>query len=206
MGRISAMKRSKAEAERVIKEITALLSDRALAERIDDPVEEVCERFSFDKKRQFSTPFFIETIGRFLQDVYKKALFVRKKLTSQRAGSEAIALLEKRYQGKSGAGFYAAVCDAKHGFPDSVGHVILSLAEYIKAEKRMHYTYYVYEKYIEIQRWDVKCMIAGVLLKRLECYLPDEFNWKKPARWGERVCDLMTLYLQSPRGMDKKTS
>jgi len=159
------------QAERVVSTLRVLLSEPAMARRIDDPIDRAVKGFRFVWSQPFSHRAFQQIIGEFVEHVYRCGLPCPRILTSSQACDEAVAILERGYRNNENIEYdgalVAAAADPKHG----IDQVLAGMSDIIKAQRREAYTAWAYARHIPPFDPGIRCAIAEVLRERCRTFL-----------------------------------
>ena len=205
MKRISSTRPSEdvhGRAQRLLREMAALLDEGVITERIDEPVDSAVASFPFSNPSEYDHRRFHDLIVRFIQHLAACMVWRRGELSYDHAHDEAVALLERLYDGEHGRGYDGAVADAADPEGWGIPFVLLVLAEGIKSQQRALYARWVESRCLAGADWGLRCAAAEILLGRCRPMLsPMVQDW--PAeRWADQVFALLMVDMQteiSPR-------
>ena len=184
-------------AAKLLRELGTLLNENIIAERIDEPIDTAVASFRLETVPEYRHKIFHDAIARFVRHVMAGMAWGKRELSYDQAHDEAVALLERVYDGEHGRGYDGAVADAADPEGRGIAAVLLTFAEGIKAHQRGLYTQWVEACCLAGAPWGVRCAAAEILLERCRPMLsPMVRDW--PAeRWADQVFALLMVDLQT---------
>lgn len=182
-------------AARLLEQLIALLGEEQIARLIDEPVDRALLSFECGGGVGYSADLFHKVVADFVRHVYATALPGRPRLSLSRAQDEAIALLERTYEGTCANGYYAAVLDAADSSQQGLSMVLARLAESIKAHRRQMYLRWVGVRHIDPADWPTKCAMAAILIGRGRSWMPPRLHRCPPEQLADNVLDLLCIDL-----------
>jgi len=187
------------EAERraaaIIKEVFELISEEYLQLKIDEPIEKAAASFEFDRDAPVTHRTFTQITRDFIRHVYEKALWGWQKMSAREASAESVAILEEGYQSPHGRGYYVAYLDASNPELDGLENVLAQMARHITLMARARNIRWVCASRIELADWPTRCLIAEIILKRWEPFLPEKLRTYPPAQFANHLSELINLVL-----------
>ncbi len=175
----------RAEAERIVEQLTTLLSEEDIARKIERPIEQAVEEFELQPHREVSHDLFHRTIARFVRHIHRHGLRCRRRLTRRQAHDRAISILSRSYQGDSYHGYEAALLDATSPGHGGLRAVLRRLAENIKEKERAGYISWVFRSRMDPRRRPLREEVAGLLLERNAPFLSDEAKAMTPGELAD---------------------
>jgi len=185
------------DAQVVIDRLAATISDDAVRERVDRPLEVAMESFRGTSASVHSQEAFLQVVGRFAQHLYSQGLPVPRGLSDSQARAEAIELLTHGYRNATDFGYEAALLDAILSPSNGLDSVLAQLAENIKERERRRYVRFVLVRDLEPLEWSRKCAVAERLLSRMRPVLPPEIANRPPAQLIDEIPNLITKQVQT---------
>ncbi|NQU41786.1 hypothetical protein HQ520_00775 [bacterium] len=173
--------------------VSALMDEGRMTRHIDEPIDKAVEAFVYDEDREYSHDYFHETIPNFVQYLYEKAIRLGRILSQSQAHDEAVALLERWYQGTRQNGYDGAVLDAAAPHGAGIGLVLARLAEILKARERQKYLRWIVVRHIEWADWSTRCAMARILVGRCYEVLSARIRNYPPCFFAEDVYELLIL-------------
>ena len=202
MKRISSTRPSEdvhGRAQRLLREMAALLDEGVITERIDEPVDSAVASFPFSNPSEYDHRRFHDLIVRFIQHLAAGMVWGRGELSYDHAHDEAVALLERLYDGEHGRGYDGAVVDAADPEGWGIPFVLLVLAEGIKQDQRALYERWVQTRCLAGADWGVRCTAAEIMLERCRHMLPAMVRDWPAERWADSLFTLFTHHLRTER-------
>jgi len=191
------------KAEKIIDEVFKFTDEEYLYQRIDRPIEKAFSGFEFDSSSVSQQNFF-NIIGSLVHHIYKHGLTPSLNLSHSQACAEALAILEEGYQNPHARGYYAAFLDATDPTEDDgLKFVLAQIAEYISLRARARHIIWGYTSKIDPTDWTTKCLIAEILLKRWENFLPPIILSCAPSQLADSLPDLFEALCTTNRIVTK---
>jgi hypothetical protein len=153
-------------ARRSIETIQRMLDPAVLAQMIDEPIDRALRDFRFAWPETSGIGQFHQTIGRFMHHMVR-CLSVTG-LSVNRCVEDAVGLLEANYPGDCGNGHENALqelADPPPQSPFGIDHILLALAEILKAKLREQFTAYIWARYVDCLPAAVRRHMARLLLQ-----------------------------------------
>ena len=179
----------------ILRRVTALLDEDIIAQRVDEPIDEVLEKFGLVDDWAWSHQGFHRTIAEFVRHLYERAIPCRRKLSLAQAHDEAIALLEQGYRQMGGSGYDHAVLDAADPSQSGLLVVLAAIAEGLKEHERETYLRWALARHIDPADWHAKCAIAGILIERCRELMPPELCRLSPEQLADSIPELLSIHL-----------
>ena len=176
-----------------IKEVFELISEEYLQARIDEPIEQAAASFEFDQTAPVTHQKFTQVTRDFIRHVCEKALWGWQEMSATEASTEAVAILEEGYQALHGQGYYAAYLDASN--VDGLRNVLAQMARYIAMRARARHIRWVCASKIEMLDWPTRCLIAEILLKDWQPFLPEKLRACQSMELANHLSDLINVIL-----------
>jgi hypothetical protein len=190
-------------AEGIIEEVFEKTGEEYLQLRIDEPIEKAAASFEFDRTAPVTHQTFNQVTGDFVRHVYQKALWGWQKISAGEALDEAVAILERGYPGAPGQGYYAAFLDASNPNLNGLEYVLAQMASHITVMARARHIRWVCASRIELSDWPTRCLIAEILLKDWEPFLPEKLRACPPAQLTHNLSDLINVVLSINKTVSK---
>ena len=187
----------------IIDETLKLLGDEYRYNHIVNPIEKIALDFQYSQDRPITYRLFINTLGLFVQSVYKYGVRVKQEITKDQARSIAYMILENGYIGMNSSGFNAAYLDAINKEIEGFELVLSKMTEIFTSMEHAKHVRWVYESRLGHLDWETKCSIGQLLLKRMEPYLPNDLARCLPAQIADHLEDLLNLMIASEKSVDK---
>ena len=184
-------------ARKLLHEMAALLDETIVAERIDEPIDNAVESFRFPEACEYDHRRFHDLITRFVKHLYAGVPWGGRDLAYDQAHDEAIAFLERLYDGEHGPGYDGAVADAADPEGYGMACTLLSLTERIKQQQRALYRRWVAVRCLGAADWYTRCAVAEILLERCRHMLPAMVRDWPPERWADHVFALLSVDLDT---------
>lgn len=184
-------------ARALIREMSVLLDEARISERIDEPVDSAVASFRFPDVPQYGHKPFHDLMTRFVRHLVAGMSSGGRDLPYDQAHDEAVSLIERLYDGEHGPGYSGAVADAADPEGRGMACVLLSLAERIKQHCRGLYRQWVAARYLSVVDWGTRCAAAEMLLQRCRHMLPAMVRDWPPERWADHVFVLVTVDLDT---------
>lgn len=165
-----------ARGARAVREILGALDERAVATRIDAPIDRAVRTFTFTWETPFSPCRFHGVIGAFVAHVHAHFDQPAPVAPAGWAEAEAIALLEQGYQGTYESGYDGALLDVinpPEPPAEGIDTVLVNLGEIIKAVQRRRYEEWVYARFTDPFDQDLGRAIVACLLDQFGDDLPE---------------------------------
>jgi len=188
---------------RIIDEILNLLGDEYIYKHIVNPIEKIAIDFQYSQDRPVTYRLFINTIGFFVQNVYKFGVRVKQEITKDQARSIAYMILENGYIGTASSGFDAACLDAINKEIEGFELVLSKMTEILTSMEHAKHVRWVYENCLGHLDWETKCSVGQLLLKRMEPYLPNDLARFLPAQLPDHLEDLLKVMIASEKTVNK---
>jgi len=174
------------KADKILGEILALLNEERRSREIDEPLDRSAESFLYDGRQLFTHRLFTRVTAEYVQHLYRSGLRFPRELSDAQAHAEAVSLLAG-YQGRFGAGYDAALLEAKS---DGVDVVLAGLLEAIKARENEKYARWVFAKLIDPSDWELRCLLAERALSLWVPFVNTDLAECVPAQFA---CDYAAL-------------
>jgi hypothetical protein len=194
---------SNGKAATIIEEVLEKTDEEYLHRRIDEPIERATGSFVFNKDAPVTHQTFIQVTTNFVRHIYEQAHGCWQEMSAEKAYAEAVAILEEGYQTPHGRGYYAAFLDASNPNLDGIEYVLAQMTGCIIATAREKHIRYVCASRMELADWSTRRLIAEILLKRWEPYLPDNLRMCPPAQFAHHLSELINLGLSADRTVSK---
>lgn len=188
---------SKPEAARIIEEAFERISEEYLHIRIDEPIEKAAASFEFDREAPVTHQTFSQITRDFVRHIYGQGPWWWRKMSIPEAGAEALAILESGYQSPIGRGYDSAFLAASNQQYNGLEYVLTQMAGYISAMARARYIRWVLASQIELSDWPKRCLIAEILLKQWEPFLPSNLRACSPAQLSYCLPELIKVLLSA---------
>jgi len=179
------------------------LGDEYIYNHIVNPIEKIAIDFQYSQDKPISYRLFINTIGLFVQTIYKFGVRVKQEITKSQARSIAYMILANGYIGMNFNGFSAAYLDAINPKLEGFELVLSKMTEILTSMEHAKHVRWVFENRLGHLDWETKCSIGQLLLKRMEPYLPDDLSRCPPAQIAENLEDLLNMVIASEKTIDK---
>jgi hypothetical protein len=183
-------------AEALCEQVAELLDESLLVCRIDEPVDRAFADFELPEPAEYSHSVFVETIARFVQHVYGRAMPPRR-LTPAQSRAEACALISRAYEGTFANGYEGALYDAADRDGPGLELVVARMAEVIKLERHRDYRRWVKGRFVDSADWATKCALVAFLLTRSTAAIPDDLRGSPPERLADDAFELLELCLEA---------
>jgi len=194
---------SNSKAATIIEEVFEKTDEEYLHRRIDEPIERAAASFEFDRDAPVTHQTFIQVITNFVRHVYEQAHGCWQEMSAKQAYAEAVAILEEGYQTPHGRGYDVAFLDASNPNLDGIEYVLAQMMGYIITMAREKHIRGVCASRMELADWPIRRLIAEILLKRWEPYLPDNLRMRSPAQHAHYLSELTNLGLSTERTVGK---
>jgi hypothetical protein len=195
------------EAERrataIIKEVFELIREEYLQLKIDEPIEKAAANFEFDRDAPVTHQTFTQITRDFIRHVYEKALWGWQKMSAREALAEAVVILEEGYQAAHDRGYYAAYLDASNPKVDGLENVLAQMARHIIVMARARHIRWICASRIELADWPTRYLIAEIILKHWESFLPENLRTCPPAQLANHLSELINVVLSIDRMVSK---
>ena len=191
----------KERAEQIIANICGLLDESVLQQKINEPITRAVNAFQHKEEFPISHKAFHRIIGDFTRHIYESGLKTPWKMSLAGPGATAISLLEDHYQGTYATGYAAARRDAIDPDQQGIDLVLHRLAESIKTIEREQYTHWIFARYLQPVDWELRCMIAWILLDRYQEFLPFQVCQCRPAQLADQIPSIILCLLVSDMTM-----
>ena len=179
----------------ILRQVTALLDEDVIAQHVDEPIDEVLEKFGLVDDWAWSHQGFHRTIAEFVRHLYEKAIPCMRELSLAQAHDESIALLEQGYRQMGGSGYDHAVLDAADPSQSGLRVVLAAIAEGLKEHERETYLRWVLARHIDPADWHTKCAIAAILTERCREWVPPELCRLSPEQLADSIPELLAIDL-----------
>lgn len=180
-----------------IEKILELIDPEYMRKEFDERIDEAADSFPFDASTPFSHKLFHKVISDFVRHVYEHSLRLSQKLTPIQAHAEAVSILEQHYSSIYHHGYDAALVDASNKELNGIALVLDNMAEIIKSREMRKYIQWVYATNIEMMDWQIRCLMASILIKRWRPFLAPEISRRSPAQFADELPDLLNLVLST---------
>ena len=177
----------KERAEEIIANICVLLDESVLQQKINEPVARAVKTFQHQEEFPISHKVFHRIIGDFTRHIYEHGLKAYWKMSLVGPVATGISLLENHYHGTYAHGYAAARLDAIDPGQQGIGLVLHRLAESIKTIEREQYTHWIFARYLQSAPWELRCVIARILLDRYQAFLPIQVRQCPPAQMADQI-------------------
>ena len=177
--------------ERAIREIFDLLSEEALQQSCDAPINDAAQSYQLPETDKLTYRLFLETIGSFVQHIYAHGWMPGQALSPPQARAEAIRLLQRNYQGQSAHGFEAAYLDAFNPTFNGLEFIITQLTQIMISKARKRYTNWVLQDRLNCLEWSERVLMANKLMQRWISLGPDNMEHAHPAQLADHCGDLI---------------
>jgi len=181
-------------AAEAIRRLEVELDGARIAALIDEPVDRAAQSFVCPDQAPLDHLRFLDTMGHYVRHIYREAFPGGQQLTPGQAGDEALALLERGYEGRKGRGYDEALADASEAGEMGLLRVLLQVAELIKALTRQKHIQRILSEQITRSDFGLRCAVAQILLEHVRPYLPSEQQTWPLERWACLVEDLLETY------------
>jgi hypothetical protein len=185
------------DAQVVIARLAATISDDAVRERVDGPLEAAMESFRDAPESVRLQEAFLQTVGKFVQHLYYHGLPAPRGLSDSQARAEAVELLTHGSRNATDFGYEAALLDAVLSPSNGLDSVLAQLTENIKERERRRYVRFVLVRDLEPLGWSRKRAVAERLLSRMRPVLPPEIANRPPAQLIDEIPNLITKQVQT---------
>jgi hypothetical protein len=183
--------------EKVLDTIMGLLNDERITKEVDAPIDQAVDNFCVEITAPLSHESFNQVVAQFVQHLYLHGLRIPRELSAGKALTEAISILEMRYQGVHTAGYDGALLDAVSGNLEGLELVMSLLTESLKELERETYTKWVFVSNIDQSDWGGRHKLVSAYLKQYENILPPQLRDMDPARFADHVDDLIINHLST---------
>ena len=180
------------------KAILSEIDSDALTEQIGIPIDSARASYILDSVKVKSFDEFNETIVSFYIHLMRYTRKVSQKIDSDAAGAEALALLERTFNGKGG--YSAALAEAKNATNGGLKFILDLVTEQFKNEEQEKHISRVLKIIVDPMDWEKKIALMKEFIMRIEPHLPDEITTLPPERFVGHYEELVKAYVQS---MDK---
>ena len=191
----------KERAEEIIVDICGLLDESVLQKEINEPITRAVRTFQHQEECPISHRGFHRIIGDFTRHIYESGLKTPWKMSLVGPMATAISLLEDHYQGTYATGYPAARLDAIDPDQQGIDLVLHRLAESIKTIEREQYAHWVFARNLEPVDWELRCMIAWILLDRYQAFLPIQVCQCRAAQMADQIPSIIQCLLVSDMTM-----
>jgi hypothetical protein len=186
-----------AEAREVLEVVIRRLDEDGLIARIDAPVDQAVARHEAPVNAVTVAEPIHRRLAPFVMHLYAHASPWPRHLSPQQAADEAVVLLETGDERPNG--YDTAVLDARFTEPDGLSVVRSRLAETVKRRWRYQYTQWVLAVHLPPMEWALRSRVAGLLLDRLDPWLPAEMDDRRPDRFVDALDHLIQIHLDLKR-------
>ena len=183
--------------EKVLDIILDLLNNERITKEVDAPIDQAVEDFRLDITPPLSHESFNQVVAQFIQHLYLHGLRIHRELSDEKALTEAISILQMRYQGVHTTGYDGALLDAISGNLEGLELVMFRLAESIKEVEREKYAKWVFVSNVDQLDWRARHKIALAYLKQYEDILSPQLRDMDPARLADNINDLIINHLST---------
>ena len=152
----------------VIEKILQLSDEEYLQNRIDRPIEKVLSNFEYEANAQITHHHFMNTITHFVGQIYLYGFGNKQHLSQTQAGAEALFIIEKAFGSADVPGYDVAIVEAFTDF----GSILTGIARFFISWTRKKHIRWVYTTCLDPLDWQIKCLIAEILIKMWEPFLP----------------------------------
>ena len=181
----------------LIREVSDLLSEDALQQSCDEPVNAAASSFKRPESDRPTYEFFLDTIGSFISNVYAHGWNPRQVLSPDQAKAEAISLLQQYYQGQSAFGFEAAQLDALDPTFNGMEFVIAQITQILVTKTRKKHIRWILHTRLNSLDWSKRRLIAAELLRRWQTMAPDNMGRANSAQMADHCADLIMAQLSA---------
>jgi hypothetical protein len=181
------------KAAEIVHEVLELIDEQYLYQFIDKCIEEAAAEFNYKRKPAMTHQDFIHVIGDFIHHIYKTGFWIRQIISIKQARAEAVALLEKYYQGPYSSGYDTAFLDLLNSKLDGLEFILSQIAEIIKASTREKHIQWVYLSRITPLDWSTRCEISKILIKRWAPFLPPNLRQSSPVQIADHLPELFAV-------------
>ena len=182
-------------AEGIIDRVYALLDESILQRKFDAPINQAVQTFLYPEEVPIDCQAFHRTVGQFTRHIYEQGLQTPWKVSLTGPLAAGLALLEKHYQGTYASGYAGARLDAADAEQVGIGIILHRLAEAIKGIERELYIRWVFARYLHGLGWNLRVMVAQIVLERHQAFLPPSVWQCSPAQMAEEIPTLIQISL-----------
>jgi hypothetical protein len=183
----------RAKAEKMVDEVFKLINEQYLYHRINRPIEEAALSFEFDRKAQVTHHIFQRVTSNFVRHIYKMGFGIQQIMSDLQAHSKAVSILETEYRNLNAKGYHAAFLDAINPQLNGLDVVLTQMTEIITTRVRIKYIRWVYATRVDSLSWATRLLIAEILLKRWEPFLPHGILECCPAQMADHLPELINV-------------
>lgn len=191
---MSSSSSNRKKCEQTLDRVVGLLNEELLRNTIDHPldrVDQAAARYEAVSRETPNVTALLCQAGKYIQDIYALGLRVPRDFSSRQAEAEAVQLLERCYQGVSGRGCTAAICDALSQEKEGLAYLRTFLLGAVKQEEREKHVRWVLQTNIEALNWEDRRAITAVLLERFHDLLPLDLANVRPERIADYLPELL---------------
>ena len=187
------------QAREIVERVVALLNEERLGCEIDDPVNAALEAVGDEEAQGRSLKEFHDAIAEFVRQAYRGLMRSVRNLSRDEALAEAILILESGYQSGSIRGYAAACVDAADSERGGIPFVLMSMAEWIKADWRRKRILRVLNRCLPPSDWPMMRQVAAWLANSLGGDGPLPWSHCPPAQLAPCWKDLLKLHMDSAK-------
>jgi len=184
------------QAEQIIISIHSALDEYLIARRIDSPIDQGLRTFRYEVTYPVNHQDFHRIIADFAEHLYETVLKAPWKMSCRDPLAHAISLLENYYQGTYSQWYMGAWLDATDDQQDGMDTVLQRMVEAIKAMERQEYIHWVFVTHYESLPWNLRCVVADILLQQYRHFLPPAFQYCSASEMIMVIPSLMQSFME----------
>jgi len=184
--------RARAEAHQRLEALLALLDERAIAERVDAPVDRALAgfRFTWSEDDAPSVRRLHGVAGRLVAQLEGSTTADDPQTENPMDRDRAVAWLEA-HRGPLGGGWAEAHLEVVEDPEAGINRVLAGLGEAVKAQRRQRYRRSICASRIETLDWDQKRELVAAILDRFGADLPPRLAACDPAALVDQIEPLL---------------
>lgn len=176
-------------AHQIIADLRAATDSERLTALIDQPIERAIARFRFRPCRRWSIRRIHRQLGQFVLHLAHSGIGPVPP-SVDRAAEEAIALLERNFQGPA-RGYAGAIDSITANGEEGMNNVLIALAGLIQTRQRAEYLAWAVSRRLAQLDWPARCQVAACLLVELRELLGDVLGGATPESLADHLLALL---------------
>jgi len=143
-----------------LSEILYLLDENIIREKIDAPIDEILNKYSYSVSEDISQKELISIIAGFLKQLKNQGIFIS---IESDEFSEVFSFLQKHYSGENSKGYERALYDATNFGKEGINTILEDTSESLKMELRKQYIDWIFNTKVTYLDWASKLKLVKEL-------------------------------------------
>ena len=170
--RTTHSRRSDSRARRILRHLSEAVSESAIAQRIDDPIDRALKEYLAAHEVPTVRAEFLGATADLLRTLYRQSS-IGIELSAEAAEDEVVYLLESGYRGIHTGGYEGALIDMSQQGHLNPASVWRELANIVKTRRRARYMAYVKARFLDGLDWETLLTVTEILKARCRRWMPE---------------------------------